>query len=145
MTSECYYHPISIISLHWSTQTIPNVSVSNQFSVLGQQQPTMSQAPRNNASANQWGSHSLSTSEQTLSQMGTTDSSTALIIGEMQNMRSGLFHDLTSHFNQEMGKMRRELAESYDQRELGQVSVTGSLEGETLEEVVASVVEKTLT
>ena len=130
---------------------ISNIPTSNSFSALSQ-----------NISGAVGGT--LSSSERTVSQMGISDSSTALILQEIQNMRSGLFTDLTKHFSSEIGRMVNDICLGYEQRfkkleekvvlvqeenvrlqrELGNITVNGSIEGDTLEAVVSNTVDRVI-
>ena len=141
----------------------PNIPLSNQFSSLDQ--PSHSFGSQSNMSHGVGGANnSFNPSERVLGDMGVTDSSTALILSEIQSMRQGLYNDLTQHFNTQLGKMYKDICAGYDRRfktledrvsaveeensklrrELDNVSVTGSLEGEALEQVVQNAVDRVI-
>ncbi len=110
------------------------------------------------------GAASFNSSENNLSHMGVTDGSTALILGEIQAMRTAIVGELGAKFSADIQKMHDDIVQGFSGRfqriedkvakmeeehakfrqDLTNVSVTGSLHGDTLELVVNSSVEQAL-
>ncbi len=110
------------------------------------------------------GPSAFNTSSSNLSHMGVTDGSTALILHEIQSMRAGLVNDLSTQMRIEMQKVHNEIAEGFNKRfklledevvklqgehvklsqELGKVAVSGSLQGDTLQQVVDTSVQQAI-
>ncbi len=109
-------------------------------------------------------SHTFNMSEQNLGRMGTTDSSTALILQEIQSMHAGIVNDLTVQFRTDIQKMCGDISLRFEdrfkllegkvgqlqeeneklRRDLNNVSVTGSLQGDAFEQVVNTSVEQAI-
>ncbi len=151
-------NPFSVLSPSSSTRQSEPFST---FSASGASMQAM-QPPPTGALPGQNGSVGINSNASNLSHMGVTDGSTALILSEIQAMRTGIVNDLSTHFRAEFDRMYNEIATGIDQRfkrmeesvakvqeenaklrqELGSVSVTGSLQGDTLDHVVSNTVEQ---
>ncbi len=144
----------------------PNIPISNPFSALGASDPRQSQfcAFTNPGAYQNQNTQQFNMSERNLSAMGNVDSSTALILSEIQAMRAGVVKDITEQFEAKMHTMYNDISGRFEERfkslegrmaeikddntkirqEFGRIPVEGSLQGDTLQAVVDNSVKQSL-